>query len=136
MKIAFKKIRGVLIPITDDDEKKLAQFADGAVYEVDIKNMDIRTLQQNRALHKYFTILAGVLNASGQYLPKVIRVDTTWTPERVKELLWRPVQEQMLGKRSTTKLTKEEVSQVYDVLNRALGERCGVSVEFPSRDDV
>lgn len=133
MKIALKKEFGQLIPYSEADKKSLDTLSDGAVYEVDIKNMDIRTLQQNRALHKYFAILASVLNSSGQEITKVIKVDTTWSETSVKELLWRPVMMQQLNKRSTAKLTKEEVAQVYDTLNRALSLRCGVSVEFPNR---
>ena len=135
MKMVVQKIRGILIPLTEEDEKNLASLNDGAVFEVDIKETDTRTIQQNRAMHKYFTMVANALNASGQYIPLVIKVETLWTFERVKELLWRPVQKKMLGKKTTTKLTKEEVSQVYEVLNRALGERCGISVEFPSREE-
>jgi len=42
---------------------------------------------------------------------------------------------QQLNKKSTTKLTKEEVTKVYDTLNRALSLKCGVSVEFPNNED-
>ena len=135
MKITFKKERGILIPYSDDDVKKLSSMADGAVYEIDIKNLDIRTIQQNKALHKYFTILASVLNSAGFEISKVIKVDTPWCAESIKDLLWRPVMKQQLNKNSTAKLTKEEVTQVYDTLNRALSLKCGVSVEFPSNDD-
>lgn len=135
MKIALKKEYGQLVPYSKADKETLDTLSDGAVYEVDIKNMDIRTLQQNRALHKYFAILASVLNNSGQEITKVIKVDTPWSETSVKELLWRPVMMQQLNKRSTAKLTKDEVSQVYDTLNRALSMRCGVSVEFPNREE-
>jgi len=135
VKIALKKEFGQLIPYSQADKEALDGLADGAVYEVDIKNMDIRSLAQNRALHKYFSILASVLNNSGQEITKVIKVDTPWSAESVKELLWRPVMMQQLNKKSTTKLTKEEVTKVYDTLNRALSLKCGVSVEFPNSED-
>jgi len=135
MKIALKKEFGQLVPYSKIDKEALDSLADGAVYEVDIKNMDIRSLAQNRALHKYFSILASVLNNSGQEITKVIKVDTPWSAESVKELLWRPVMMQQLNKKSTTKLTKEEVTKVYDTLNRALSLKCGVSVEFPNSED-
>jgi len=134
MKIALKKEFGQLVPYSQADKEALDGLADGAVYEVDIKNMDIRTLQQNKALHKFFSILAGVLNNSGQEIVKVIKVDTAWSDASVKELLWRPVMIQQLDKKSTTKLNKDEVSKVYDTLNRALSIKCGVSVPFPSED--
>ena len=135
MKIAFKKLHGQLVPFSSEDYEALQNLKDGAVYEVDIKDMDMRTLQQNRALHKYFTILASVLNSAGYDITKVIQVEIPWSATSVKELLWRPVMKQQINKNSTTKLTKEEVTQVYDTLNRALAQRCGVSVEFPSREE-
>ena len=119
---------------TVDKNYDLIPAIDG-VYEIKSKKKDTRTALQNNALHKYFSMVAESLNLSGQYILKVIKIDLPWTKESVKELLWKSVQEQMLGKRSTTKLTKDEVTKVYDVLNRALGERCGVSVEFPSREE-
>jgi len=135
MKIAFKKLHGQLVPFTDDDYEALQKLKDGAVYEIDVKDMDMRTLQQNKALHKYFAILASVLNSAGYDITKVIKVEIPWSVTSVKELLWRPVMKQQTDKSSTTKLSKDEVSQVYDTLNRALSQRCGVSVEFPSRDE-
>ena len=135
MKLAFKKEFGQLVPYSKADKEALASLKDDAIYEIDIKNNDIRTLQQNKALHKYFTILASVLNSAGFEITKVIKVDTPWSAESVKELLWRPVMMQQLNKYSTTKLTKEEVTQVYETLNRALSLKCGVSVEFPNRED-
>jgi len=134
MKIAFKKEFGQLVPYSKSDKEAIDSLADGAVYEIDIKNMDIRSLQQNKALHKYFSILASVLNNSGQEITKVIKVDTPWSATSVKELLWRPVMMQQLDKKSTTRLTKDEVNKVFDTLNRALSLKCGVSVEFPSED--
>lgn len=93
-----------------------------------------RTTRQNNALHLFFTLLAQELNAGGFDMRKVIRdeVDIPWNTYSVKEYLWRPIQETQLGKRSTTKLTTKEIDQIYDTLNRALAERTGVHVPFPS----
>lgn len=135
MKIVFKKEFGQLVPYSKADKESLDDLLDHAVYEVDIKNMDIRTLQQNRALHKYFSILAGVLNSSGQYISKVIKADMPWSETGVKELLWRPMMKHKLNKSSTAKLTKEEITQVYEALDKALASRCGVSVGFPGKDE-
>ena len=57
MKITFLKQHGQLAPYSAEDKTKLDKMADGAAYVVDIKNMDIRTLTQNKALHKYFELL-------------------------------------------------------------------------------
>lgn len=134
MKITIKKEFGQILPYSLQDKEAFDKFADGAVYEVDIKNFDTRTLTQNRALHKYFTLLADTLNDGGLTVVKTLKVDVDWTPDSVKELLWRPIQEAVLDKKSTTKLNKDEISKVYDVLNRALGVKFGISLEFPNKD--
>lgn len=93
-----------------------------------------RTDQQNRALHLWFAQLSEALNDAGYDMRKTIReeLDIPWTSYAVKEYLWRPLQKSMLGKKSTTQLTTEEIDQVYDVINLTIGERTGISVPFPS----
>lgn len=97
--------------------------------------IDKRTLQQNSAFHLFFELLAQELNDGGFDMKKVIRVDIPWTANTVKNNLWKPLQEALLEKKSTTQLTRAEVSKVYDVLNRVIAERCnGLHVPFPSND--
>lgn len=98
--------------------------------------MTQRTSQQNRSLHLYFTLLAEELNQAGYDMKRTLKpgVDIPWTPDNVKEFLWKPVQHAYLDKESTTELTSAEIDKVYDVLNRHLGETTGVTVEFPSQD--
>lgn len=133
MKITFKIDNGQIIPYSLDDKNALADLKNG-VYQVDVRNMDMRTIKQNSAMHKYFSMLSDKLNEGGLSVAKTLKIDIEWTPTSVKDLLWRPIQEAVLDKKSTTKLTKDEITKVYDVLNRALAERFGMSVEFPSRD--
>ena len=52
----------------------------------------------------------------------------------IKHILWRPFQEVMYQKKSTTELTTKEVSQVYETLNRHLGTKLGIHVPFPSNE--
>ena len=96
-----------------------------------------RTLQQNRSLHLYFTMLADELNAAGYDMRRTLKpgVDIPWTPDNVKEFLWKPLQHAYLDKESTTELTTKEIDKVYDVLNRHLGETTGVTVVFPSKGE-
>ena len=53
-----------------------------------------RTQQQNRALHKYFDLLAEELNGAGFNVQLVLKekVEIDWTPALVKEVLWRSAQ--------------------------------------------
>lgn len=93
-----------------------------------------RTPLQNKALHLYFTLLATELNDAGLDMKKVLKpsVDISWTKENIKEYLWRPIQEALKLKKSTTELTTAEVSQIWEVLNRHLGEKFGIHQVFPS----
>lgn len=93
-----------------------------------------RTDRQNRAMHKWFQLVADELNGSGNNVQIVLKqkVDIDWTATLVKEVLWRPAQKVILEKESTTELKKEEIDPVYEHLNRHLGEKFGVHVPFPS----
>lgn len=92
-----------------------------------------RTIRQNSALHKYFTMLANALNDSGLDMRKVLKpeVELTWSLVSVKEHLWRPVQEIVLNKESTTKLERDELNEVYRIIDKKMLEK-GVNVQFPS----
>jgi len=91
-----------------------------------------RTIRQNSAMHTYFRLLAEKLNEHGLNIHKVLNqsVEIDWTSILIKELLWRQVQEFCLGKKSTTKLTTEEVTEIYENLNRHL------STKFPDMENV
>ena len=132
MKIQFKKERGQLIPYSDEDERKLKKMEDGVAYVVDIKNFDMRTLKQNAAMHKYFTLVAEALNDKQLTVKTIIKADIEWNPISVKSLLWKPIQEAVLHKKSTTELKRKEIDDVYDTINRALGEKFGIYVPFPT----
>lgn len=97
----------------------------------------LRTAQQNRALHLYFTHLAEALNDAGLDMRKVLKpeVEIPWSTMSVKEFLWRPIQEAQLGKSSTTELTTDEIDKVYDTVNRHLAKH-GVHVSFPSVEEL
>lgn len=93
-----------------------------------------RTTLQNRSLHLYFTLLAKELNQAGLDIAVVLEktADVTWTPILIKEILWRGLQKSATLKESTTELTTVEVQEVYEILNRFLGEKWGVHVPWPN----
>jgi len=103
-----------------------------AVQIVDWSDKQQRTLLQNRSLYKYFRLLADALTSAGleQHIPE-IDMTVPWSPEAVKESLWKTIQHAVIDKRSTTQLSTADVGKVYDVLSRNLAER-GVVVEWPS----
>lgn len=98
----------------------------------------IRTDKQNRALHLYFTHLAEVLNENGLDMRKTLKpsIEIPWTPKTVKDYLWRPIMNAQVMKESTTELTTKEIDLVFDTLNRHLSEKFGLSVPFPSIEEL
>lgn len=100
-----------------------------------------RTLPQNAALHKYCELLAQALNDAGmecvrslQILRQKPDVEIPWTAPMVKDSLWRPVQVALYPEKESTKdLEKQEVSVVYETLNRHTADRLGVSINFPDK---
>jgi hypothetical protein len=94
-----------------------------------------RTITQNKALHRYFELLAEALNDAGYEMKAVLAVksvDVPWNKETIKEVLWKPIQEAMTNKDSTTELNTVDVSEVYQVLDRHIAQNFGVHVPFPS----
>lgn len=97
-----------------------------------------RTDQQRKAIEVYCRELATALNDAGLDQRAVLAqmregVEIPWQQETVKDTLWRRIQVAILGKESTTKLNADEVSRVYDTLNRWTGATFGVSVQFPEK---
>lgn len=93
-----------------------------------------RTGLQNRSLHKLFTQLSEELNSRGFDMRALIRpeVEISWTPYTVKNHLWKPLQNALLGKKSTTELEKtKDIEVVYDNLNKIISERTKGEVILP-----
>lgn len=97
-----------------------------------------RTLKQNNALHKMFELLADELNTAGLDMRKTLKesIDIPWSKDTVKDYLWRPIQKAQLQKSSTTELTTKDIDSVFETLNRHLGEKFGLHVDFPSIEQV
>jgi len=97
-----------------------------------------RTESQNKALHLYFTQLAKMLNDAGLDMRKVLKpsISIPWTPQTIKENLWKPIMKIQTGKSSTTEMTTKDINEVYDTINRHLGEQFGITVEFPSIESL
>lgn len=95
-----------------------------------------RTGQQNRALWLWFGRLAEALNGAGLDQRVVLEssVQIPWDKDAIHDRLWVPIQNALVKTDSTMELDKQQVSEVFEVLNRHLGERFGVYVSFPSHD--
>lgn len=103
------------------------------------RNGKQRTPKQNAALHVWLKMLSKALNEAGYDMKKVLKphVEIPWDDEgrAAKEHLWRPIQEVLLGKESTTEAYKDEYAKVYEVLNRHMSEKFGVSIPWPVAHD-
>ena len=98
------------------------------------QNRKKRTLTQNKALWLFFQNLADTLNAAGYDMKKTLKhdVEIPWTKQSIHDHLWVPIQVAMIGKSSTTEMNTVEPSEIYEVLNRHLGEKMGIFVQWPS----
>lgn len=96
-----------------------------------------RTTQQNKAMHKYFTLLAEELNNAGLDMKHTLKpeVEIPWTPEMVKRHLWKPIQRIVTEKEHTADLASGEPNRVYEVLDKHISEKFGIHVEFPHEED-
>lgn len=85
-----------------------------------------------------FAMLAQQLTDAGFDMKRTLKpdVDIPWTKQTVKEYLWKPIMVALLNKESTTQLTTKEVDQVFSVLNRHLGDKLGIVLEFPSIETI
>lgn len=103
---------------------------------------EIRTTQQNRALHLWFTQLSQALNEKHIGVRMILneKVEVEWTPILIKEILWRKLQKAMFGKQSTRQLFKsKEVDTLFDTINNIIIERTNGEVippPFPSFDNL
>lgn len=99
-----------------------------------------RTAEQNNAIHLYCRRIATACNDAGFEMNVVSpatkeRIEVPWTMESVKERVWRPVQIATFpDQKSTTKLERNEVSKIADVITRFISTSYGIYVPFPSQE--
>ena len=134
MKIAITLTNGYIQPHSQKDIDSLREFGNG-IYEVDIKNMDTRTSAQNRSYHLWASMIASTLNNTGMTVPKIIKLDTIWSGERIKELIFKPTIKALYDKKSSTQLKKNEFDGLIDTITQAFASK-GISIpEFPTYEE-
>jgi len=98
-----------------------------------------RTLAQNNSIHLYLSWVARELINQGQTLQdvvkKITKVEIIPNTYNLKEVVWREIQKALLGKESTTFLTKHEVNEVYEVMSMWLSKNFEISLPFPNDPD-
>ena len=94
-----------------------------------------RTSQQNRALHKLFSIIADMLNDLGMtYKYSGVsgrEFEIPYNGSIVKDYFWRPIQIALTNKQSTTELSTQEMNEVFNVICKFFSD-LGHQLYFPS----
>ncbi len=107
-------------------------------YELEIRSPK-RTNSQNKAIHLYCEMVATALNDSGidkKVVLSLLKESIPWSKETVKEDLWKNFQKYMGLGVKTSKLKTNEVSQIYDLVNRFLSEKLKLDyIPFPNEAD-
>lgn len=94
------------------------------------------SVKQTASLHVYLRQVAQGLNEKGFSVSTFFKegVEIPFSEEIVKDNIWRPIQKAVVQKDSTKDLTTTETQQVFEIVNRAVGER-GIHVPWPSRSN-
>ena len=116
-------------PIDDLRNQPIGEFG----YLVKIETGKATTAQRN-SMHLYFRQLAQVLNDAGLDMVAVLNdAEIPWSEHTVKSEIWGKVMKAITDKTSTTQLDRDEVSKIYEVVNRHLASTFGVMLSFPNR---
>ena len=94
--------------------------------------------QLRKALHLYCEQLAKAMTDEGMTIQEVLSksVERQWTKDSVKELLIKDLLKRAYGKDSTEKATANEITAVYDSINKHTSTHWGVHVPFPSEEEI
>lgn len=114
----------------------MAPLDPNKVYEVIEKRTDKRSVLQNRSLHLFCKQVAEALNAKGLGVTAVLKPEIQFSTITIKELLYKPILTALRGKESTTMINTQEMSDVYDIMNKALSEKFDLHVPFPSQEEL
>lgn len=110
------------------------QYNKSSYIELQFRNDQLRSLKQNNSLHAFCSDLALELNSAGIMPQHFFKTGFTiiWTMDMVKENIWKPIQKAITQNSKTSRATKKELIETYEVINRELGERWGIHVEWRS----
>ena len=112
-------------------------LAKGGHLNVSVERERQRTLTQNRAMRKYWELLAEALNDAGLDMITVLSEGTEipWSDSKVEEHIWRKIQDAETGKKSTKDLDTKEMTAIYEIINRYLSGKFGVFVPWPCQEN-
>ena len=97
-----------------------------------------RTTLQNAALHQFFVLISQELNNLGLEFIYVgikgTQLSTIYTPDIVKNYIWRPIQITLFNIKSTKKLSTHHINHISDVIIKFFGEK-DIYINFPNWQD-
>jgi len=135
MKITLRKGGIALFPNSQADIDKLEKLSD-AIYEVDIKNLDMRTVKMNAALHLWYTQIAELLNKSNKKLSnEFLTIEIDYSMELVKSIFGTLAVNFATDGRTvhTSKMMKKEFKKFIDVIVLLLARQEIEAPEFPNK---
>ena len=95
--------------------------------------MTLRTDQQRKAIEVYCREVAKEMNDAGHSVQETFSAPVSLSQENIKQGMFKVVMKALYpDKTSTTDLETNEVTNVYENMNRITAERYGISMEFPN----
>ncbi len=111
------------------------EYVDAFGKQFDAKPEFIRTPKQNSTMWRYLTDLAQAMDDAGIDMREAIHVPIRPTKENIKAEMWDKIQTALYPEiDSSTKLTTVQMSEVYENLNRAIGQRLGIHIPWGKED--
>jgi len=114
------------------------QWTDKKWLQISFNYDKTRSKLQNSALHVYCEMLAKSMNDAGYQFVIIINTKETecdWNMQRVKDFMWRPIQEALKKEKSTAKVSTKDYPEIYETLNRHTATRLGISIQWPCKED-
>lgn len=95
-----------------------------------------RSAAQNRAIHLYCQQFADKCNELGISMQELLKktIEISPTKDSIKHGMWAVINKALFNKKSTKDHEKDEVTQVYEHMNRFSAENFHFSIPFPSDD--
>ena len=135
MKITLKLENGHFIPYDKLEKDKIDKLKDG-IYQIELSNLDLRTLTQNRSQWLWLSHIAHNLNSNNMYISKTIKAEVNWNKDSVKALIFDPIVNALYQKKSSTELKKDEYEKIIDTITYIFANK-GISIpEFPNRNKL
>lgn len=108
--------------------------------QIELKEIKItRSQLQNKSLHLYFTLICYELNELGhEFRHEGLNgnvFEMRYTPDIVKEFIWRPIQISMFNIKSTTKINTIQINEIIDVITKFFADK-EIVIEFPSIESL